>query len=211
MNSLNDKIYGYCETHTTAETDLLKAIVRQTHIKTLAPRMLSGHLQGRFLSLLSHLLKPHRILEIGTFTGYATLCLAEGLADNGILYTLEANDELETLILEHFEKSDFKHKIKLLIGNALDIIPTLSETFDLVFIDAGKRDYPNYYDLVIQKVRSGGLIIADNVLWSGKILDEKKDTDTQILDDFNKKIAADPRLECLLIPIRDGLMIARKK
>jgi caffeoyl-CoA O-methyltransferase len=211
MEIYNEKINAYCETHTSKETDLLHTLVRATHLKTLAPRMVSGHLQGRFLSLLSHLIQPKRILEIGTFTGYASLCLAEGLADDGILYSIEANDEMEPLILAHFEKSDFKDKIKLLVGDALHIIPQLEETFDLVFIDAAKRDYAKYYDLVVGKVRSGGLIIADNVLWSGKVLNETKDKDTQILDDFNKKIADDTAMECLLLPLRDGLMIARKK
>ena len=211
MEIFNEKIYGYCEKNTSQETDLLQKLVRETHLKTLSPRMLSGHLQGRLLSLYSHLIQPRRVLEIGTFTGYAALCLAEGLTGDGILYTLEGNDELESLILNHFEQSEYAHKIKLLIGNALTIIPTLDEIFDLVFIDAGKRDYIAYYDLVFDKVRSGGLIIADNVLWSGKVLDDKKDLDTQILDDFNKRIANDERVECLLLPLRDGLMIARKK
>jgi caffeoyl-CoA O-methyltransferase len=210
MDSLSDKINHYCEAHTTAENAVLQEVVRNTHLKTLVPRMLSGHLQGRFLSLISHLMKPQRILEIGTFTGYAAHCLAEGLAENGILYTLEGNDELESIIKKHIEKANLGFKIKSIIGNALEIIPTLEDVFDLVFIDAGKRDYPAYYDMCLEKTRSGGLILADNVLWSGKVLEEKKDTDTQILDAFNKKIHADPRVECLLLPLRDGLMIARK-
>jgi caffeoyl-CoA O-methyltransferase len=210
MDTLSDKINHYCETHTTSENAVLQELVRESHLKTLVPRMLSGHLQGRFLSLISHLMRPQRILEIGTFTGYAAHCLAEGLAENGILYTIEGNDELESIIKKHIEKANLGYKIKSIIGNALEIIPSLNEVFDLVFIDAGKRDYPAYYDMCIDTVRSGGLIIADNVLWSGKVLDEKKDTDTQILDAFNKKIHADPRVECLLLPLRDGLMIARK-
>ena len=177
----------------------------------MAPRMLSGHLQGRFLSLISHLMQPKRVLEIGTFTGYSALCLAEGLAEDGILYALEANDELEYLIQEYIEKGNFQDKIKLIIGNALEIMPTINEVFDLVFIDAGKRDYPLYYDLAIDKVRSGGLIIADNILWSGKVADDKKDLDTRMIDDFNKKIHADERVENILLPLRDGLMMARKK
>jgi caffeoyl-CoA O-methyltransferase len=210
MDTLSDKINNYCETHTTSENAILQELVRDTHLKTLVPRMLSGHLQGRFLSLVSHLMKPQRILEIGTFTGYAAHCLAEGLAENGVLYTLEGNDELESIIKKYIEKANLGYKIKSTIGNALEIIPTLEGVFDIIFIDAGKRDYPAYYDMCIEKVRSGGLIIADNVLWSGKILDEKKNIDTQILDDFNKKVHADPRVECLLLPLRDGLMIARK-
>ena len=211
MNFLLDKINSYAEAHTSPDSDLLKALERETHLKTLAPRMLSGHLQGRFLSLISHLMQPTRVLEIGTFTGYSALCLAEGLADDGILYALEANDELAYLIKQSVEKSPSPDKIKLLIGNALEIIPDLNETFDLVFIDAGKRDYPIYYDLVIDKVRSGGLIIADNILWSGKVVEDKKDVDTQIIDTFNKKIHADERVENILLPLRDGLMMARKK
>ena len=211
MNFLPEKINDYTEAHTSPDSDLLIALERETHLKTLAPRMLSGHLQGRFLSLISHLMQPKRVLEIGTFTGYSALCLAEGLADDGILYALEANDELEYLIKQSVGKSPFPNKIKLLIGNALEIIPKLDETFDLVFIDAGKRDYPMYFDLVINKVRSGGLIIADNILWSGKVVEDKKDVDTQIIDTFNKKIHADERVENILLPIRDGLMMARKK
>lgn len=211
MDSLTDKINHYCEAHTTAEKSIFQELVRETHLKTLSPRMLSGHLQGRFLSLISYLMKPQRILEIGTFTGYASLCLAESLGEDSILYTIEGNDELEPIIKKYIEKSGYGDKIILKIGDALKIIPTLQDVFDLVFIDAGKRDYPFYYDLCIDKIRRGGLIIADNVLWSGKVLEEKKDIDTQILDDFNKKICADTRVECLLLPLRDGLMIARKK
>ena len=211
MSLFSDKIYEYAEKHTTPDSAALQELIRETHLKTLSPRMLSGHLQGRLLSLLSHLIQPRRILEIGTFTGYSALCLAEGLASDGCVYALEANDELEYIIRKYMTETGFENKIKLLIGNALDIIPTIDETFDLVFIDAGKRDYPAYYDLVIDKVRSGGLIIADNILWSGKVLVEKKDADTKIIDEFNKKIHLDDRVENLLLPLRDGLMIARKK
>lgn len=211
MDFISEKINQYSEAHTTPDNAILNALVRDTHLKTLAPRMLSGHLQGRFLSLISHLMQPKRILEIGTFTGYSALCLAEGLAEGGILYALEANDELEYLIKKYVKESDLEHKIQVLIGNALEIIPTFDEEFDIVFIDAGKRDYPAYYDLVINKVRSGGLIIADNILWSGKVVADKKDLDTRIIDDFNKKIHADDRVENILLPLRDGLMMARKK
>ena len=210
MDFLPKKIADYAEAHTAPESALLQSLVRDTHLQTLAPRMLSGHLQGRFLSLITKLMQPQRILEIGTFTGYAALCLAEGLAKNGILTTIEANDELAFLIEKYIEKGGFQGKIKPIFGNALEIIPTLTDVFDLVFIDAGKRDYPAYYDLVLPKVRSGGLIIADNILWSGKVVEDKKDVDTTIIDQFNKKILADERVECLLLPIRDGLMMARK-
>jgi caffeoyl-CoA O-methyltransferase len=210
MEFLPKKIDDYCEAHTTPDSDILHALVRDTHLKTLAPRMLSGHLQGRFLSLISKLMRPKRVLEIGTFTGYSALCFTEGLADDGLLYAIEANDELAYLIEKNIKKSGFQEKIVLKIGNALEIIPTLDEVFDLVFIDAGKRDYPAYYDLVIDKVRSGGLIMADNILWSGKVVEEKKDLDTRILDGFNKKILNDPRVENVLLPLRDGIMMAYK-
>ena len=205
------KIEQYAEAHTTPESAVLQALVRETHLKTLAPRMLSGHLQGRFLSMIAKLMQPRRVLEIGTFTGYSALCFTEGVAEGGILYALEGNDELKHIIEKYIEVAGFQDKIKLLIGNALEIIPNLDEVFDLVFIDAGKRDYPAYWDLVIDKTRSGGLIIADNVLWNGKVADEKKNLDTQILDDFNKKVCADTRVECVLLPVRDGLMMAMKK
>jgi predicted O-methyltransferase YrrM len=211
MDFIDKKINDYAEAHTTPESALLQAIVRDTHLKTLSPRMLSGHLQGRFLSMIAKLMRPNRILEIGTFTGYSALCLTEGLSEEGILYALEANDELENMIRDYIQKSGFADKIRLYIGDALTIIPDLDETFDLVFMDAAKRDYPNYYDMVIDKVRSGGLIIADNILWSGKVVAEKKDTDTIIIDHFNKKLLADDRVECLLLPLRDGLMMALKK
>jgi caffeoyl-CoA O-methyltransferase len=210
MEVLPKKIDDYCEAHTTPDSEILHALVRETHLKTLVPRMLSGHLQGRFLSLISKLMRPKRVLEIGTFTGYSALCFTEGLAEDGLLYALEANDELAYLIEKNIKKSGFQEKIILKIGNALEIIPTLDEIFDLVFIDAGKRDYPAYYDLVIDKVRSGGLIMADNILWSGKVVEEKKDLDTQILDGFNKKIMNDPRVENVLLPLRDGIMMAYK-
>ena len=211
MDFLSPKIEQYAEAHTSPETEILQALVRETHLKTLAPRMLSGHLQGRFLSMIAKMMQPRRVLEIGTFTGYSALCLTEGVADGGLLYALEGNDELAHIIEKYIIASGFEDKIKLLIGNALEIIPKLDEVFDLVFIDASKRDYPMYWDLVIEKTRSGGLIIADNVLWSGKVVEEKKNLDTQILDAFNKKVLADTRVECLLLPLRDGLMVAMKK
>lgn len=211
MDFLPETISSYAEAHTSPESDLLKALNKETHLKTLQPRMLSGHLQGRFLSFLSKLQRPRRILEIGTFTGYAALCLAEGLTDDGILYTIEANDELQPIIKKYFRQAPQAHQLHLIIGNALNIIPEFNELFDIVFIDAGKRDYPAYFDLVIDKVIPGGIIIADNILWSGKVTLEKKDTDTQIIDAFNKKMRADTRVECILLPIRDGLLMMRKK
>ena len=210
MDFLPTKIAAYADAHTAPESDFLRALVRETHLKTLKPRMLSGHVQGRLLSLIAKLMQPRRILEIGTFTGYSALCLAEGLVADGILTTLEANDELESLIHKYINAAGFSEKIDVKIGDALKIIPTLDDVFDLVFIDAGKRDYPTYFDLVVPKVRSGGLVIADNILWSGKVVEEIKDFDTTIIDQFNKKVLADERVECLLLPLRDGLMMARK-
>ncbi|MEY4937415.1 MAG: hypothetical protein RIS64_3774 [Bacteroidota bacterium] len=212
LNILVEKMYDYAEAHSTSPSPALQALERETHLKTLRPRMLSGAAQGRFLSLLSKLMSPRRILEIGTFTSYATICLAEGLAEDGLIYTMEADEELEYLIQKFVKASNLEQKVKIHIGNALKMIPNLNEMFDIVFIDAGKRDYPQYFDLVIDKVRSGGIIIADNVLWSGKVaLDPKThDRDTKILDNFNKKLHQDPRVETLLLPLRDGLMIARK-
>jgi caffeoyl-CoA O-methyltransferase len=211
---LQDALWAYAETHSSPAPAYLARLERQTHLRTLQPRMLSGHLQGRLLSFLSALIQPKRVLEIGTFTGYSALCLAEGLPPDGILYALEANDERESLIREFIAEAGFEQKIELHIGNALEIVPKLTAQnplFDLVFIDAAKRDYPEYLALVINHVRSGGLIVADNVLWSGKVLDEKKDNDTRIIDAFNKNAAADPRLETLLLPLRDGLTLMRVK
>ena len=210
MDFLPHKISAYAEAHTTSDTPLLQALDRETHLQTLKPRMLSGHLQGRFLSMISQMLKPKAVLEIGTFTGYSALCLAEGLVEGGVLHTIEADEELEPIIRKYFEASGLEGKLRLHIGNALQIIPTLQETFDLVFIDAAKREYPAYYDLVIDRVRSGGFIIADNILWSGKVTEERQDVDTKIIDGFNKKIHEDSRVENILLPIRDGLMVARK-
>jgi predicted O-methyltransferase YrrM len=212
LNILVEKMYDYAAAHTTSPAPALQRLERETHLKTLRPRMLSGELQGRFLSLLSKLMSPRRILEIGTFTGYATICLAEGLAQDGLIYTMEADEELEYLIQNAVKRADLEQKVRIYIGDALKLIPDLNEMFDLVFIDAGKRDYAQYFELVIDKVRSGGIIIADNVLWSGKVVLDSNlhDRDTKILDNFNKKLHQDPRVETLLLPLRDGLMIARK-
>jgi predicted O-methyltransferase YrrM len=176
--------------------------------------MLSGHLQGRFLSMISALVKPKSILEIGTYTGYSALCLAEGLAEGGKLITIDVNPELEDLVNHFVKEAGFENKIQMIIGDAYQIIRTLPQTFDLVFIDADKASYSKYFDLVIEKVPSGGIILADNVLWSGKVVDEKslaKDKDTQLIDAFNKKVQADPRVDAVLLPLRDGMMVLRKK
>lgn len=213
MDFLDPKIDEYAEEHTSPETDVIRELNRHTHVNVLKPRMLSGHLQGRLLSMISKMIKPQRILEIGTYTGYSALCLAEGLQENGKLITIDVNYELEDLVNTYIEKAGFSDKIEMKIGNALDIIPTLDNSFDIVFIDADKYNYANYYDLLIDKLPKGAVLIADNVLWSGKVLDpvKNKDKDTLALIEFNKKIQEDDRVENVLMPIRDGLMIIRKK
>jgi predicted O-methyltransferase YrrM len=212
MEFLPPEIDQYADDHTSPESDLLHKINRETHLEVLKPRMLSGHLQGRLLSMISKLHRPHRILEIGTYTGYAALCLAEGLAEDGKLITLDKNEELERRVRGYFDESPFASQIELLIGNALEIIPTLKESWDLVFIDADKENYLPYYEMVIENVSTGGLIIADNVLWSGKVADDsKQDHDTQKIREFNDTIQKDKRVENVLLPVRDGLMMIRKK
>jgi caffeoyl-CoA O-methyltransferase len=209
MYIVHQDIEKYAAAHSTPESELLQTLNRDTHAHVLKARMLSGHLQGNVLATFSQMLRPKRILEIGTFTGYSAICLAQGLAENGLLYTLEANEELEGMINKYIEAANLADKIKLIIGKAMQIIPTLDETFDMVFIDADKSNYSNYYDLVFGKVRKGGFIIADNVLWYGKVLD-KQDKDTQAIKDFNEKVQQDTRVTNTLLPLRDGLMIAQK-
>lgn len=208
-----DKIEEYILSHIDEEGDLLKNLNRDAHVNLLRPRMLSGHLQGRLLKMFSRLVQPQYILEIGTYTGYATQCLAEGAPDGAEIHTLEVNDELEDFIMKHLHKSKLEDKIHLHIGDALQIIPTLDCVFDLVFIDANKRHYCEYYDLIFDKVRSGGLIIADNTLWDGKVLEIPHHTDKQTIgiQEFNAKIASDDRVEKVILPIRDGLTLIWKK
>jgi caffeoyl-CoA O-methyltransferase len=211
MAFIAPEIDEYCGEHTSPESELLSKLSRETHAKVLQARMLSGHLQGRFLAMLSNMIQPNNILEIGTYTGYSALCLAEGLTEIGKLITLDVNEELEEFVRSFFKESPLNDKIDFRIGNAIEIIPTLTETFDLVFIDADKLNYANYYDLVFEKVRQGGFIISDNVLWSGKVADKsKKDKDTLSIRAFNKKLHDDNRVENILLPIRDGLMVVRK-
>jgi caffeoyl-CoA O-methyltransferase len=213
MKFLPEEIEAYSEAHTETETDLLKLLNRETHAKVLNPRMLSGQIQGRFLSMLSRMIRPRRILEIGTFTGYSAICLAEGLVPDGKIITIDINEELETFTSNFFTQAGLSDKVDYLIGNALDIIPSLNETFDLVFIDADKINYISYFNVCLDKVRPGGFLIADNVLWSGKVADKglkKIDKDTQALLDFNKAVQDDPRVSNLLLPVRDGLMIIQK-
>jgi len=204
---LQDLLLRYCE----PESELLQQIDRETNLKVLMPRMLSGHYQGRVLSMLSKLVNPQRILEIGTFTGYATLCLAEGLRPDGLLYTLDINIELEEMVRKNFAQSNYNEQINYILGDATTTINTLDEVFDLVFIDADKKNNGTYYDLIFDKIRPGGLIIVDNVLWSGKVLSNQQDKDTRNIITFNDKVAADHRVEKLILPVRDGLFIIRKK
>lgn len=210
---MTDSIEEYILQHIDEEGDLLKNLNRDAHVNLLRPRMLSGHLQGRLLKMFCRLVQPKRILEIGTYTGYATLCLAEGAPDDAEIHTLEVNDELEDFIMKHLHKSKLEDKIHLHIGDALEIIPTLHETFDLVFIDANKRHYCQYYDLIFDKVRPGGLIIADNTLWDGKVLETPHHTDKQTIgiQEFNNMIAKDNRIEKVILPMRDGLTLIWKK
>ncbi|MFB1013043.1 MAG: O-methyltransferase [Bacteroidia bacterium] len=214
MEFIAQNLADYAEKHTSPEPKLLAELNRDTYANVLTPRMLSGHIQGRVLSMFSKMIKPKAILEIGTYTGYAALCMAEGLTADSVLHTIDIDEELETRINTFVSQSPFAHQVKLHIGNALDIIPTLNESFDLVFIDADKENYAAYYDLLIDRLPSGAVLIADNVLWSGKVLEADqlpKDNDTKALDSFNKKIQADSRVENVLMPIRDGLMVIRKK
>lgn len=212
MKLLEDKIDQYAQLFSTPENEVLAALNRETHLKIMIPQMLSGHIQGNFLKMISYMLNPSRVLEIGTFTGYSAICFAEGLTENGKVHTIDINAELEDICAKYFKLSGFEDKIKHHIGAALDIIPSIDETFDLVFIDADKINYANYYDLVFDKVRKGGFIIADNVLWSGKVAEDIKpnDKDTLALHAYNKKIQEDERVENFLVPIRDGLMVAKK-
>lgn len=203
----------YILQHSDSEPAYLTKISRDTHVKLLNPRMVSGHLQGRVLSMLCKMIQPHKALEIGTFTGYSALCIAEALTDEDVLHTIEIDDELEDLILENFAGSEHGHKIKLHIGNALEIIPTLNEVFDLVFIDADKREYTAYFEAVFPKLRNGGFILADNTLWNGKVVTQAKPNDRQTMEilRFNDLIASDDRIEKVILPLRDGLTIIRKK
>lgn len=213
MHFLPQKIDDYVVEHSAQEPQILRELSRETWQKVLNPRMLSGAFQGRVLAMISKLIAPKNILEIGTYTGYSALCLAEGLAQNGKLFTIDKNEELEELQTKYFEKSEFRNQIKQYVGNAIEIIPTINEKFDLVFIDADKSNYPNYFNLIIDKMNTGGIILSDNVLWSGKVVEklDPKDLDTKMLLAYNKILATDERLETVLLPIRDGLTISRVK
>jgi caffeoyl-CoA O-methyltransferase len=203
-------LLDYCEKHSAPESDLLRELNRETHLRIGSPRMLSGHLQGRFLSLLSALCRPKLILEIGTYTGYSALCLAEGLESGGKLITIDPNEETNHFAQKYIDRSAYKDRITIITGQAQDIISGLENGIDLVFIDADKRNYSLYFDMVIDKVSPGGMIIADNVLWSGKVLDKQPDTDTLAITAFNKKMREDKRVSPLMLPLRDGLTLLRK-
>jgi len=212
MEFIASSLFDYVVQHSQEEPQLLKDLTRETHLKVLQPRMLSGPLQGRFLSLLAKLLSPKRILEVGTFTGYATLCLAEGLPKEGIIDTLDKNEELVDFQRSYFDRSPWGNQIHQHLGNALDIIPQLNSTYNLIFLDADKKNYLNYLPLLLPKLNSGGLLLSDNVLWSGKVLEatQKNDEDTKILKAFNQELASHPALETVLLPLRDGLTLSRK-
>ena len=209
MHFLSPDLEQYIETHSEAEPALLAALSRETHLKVLRPRMITGHYQGRVLSLLSRLVHPLHILEIGTYTGYSALCLAEGLQSGGSLHTIDLNPELQAIQQKYFQKSDYADQITSHLGEALDIIPGLEQKFDLAFIDADKAEYPEYFEAVYPKMNKGGMILLDNVLWSGKVVEplDKKDQTTRILLSLNKKLQQDPRVRTVLLPVRDGLTV----
>lgn len=213
MEFISQELDDYVCAHTEKEPELLYELNRRTHLEVLQPRMLSGQFQGRVLSMLSHMIRPKNILEIGTYTGYSALCLAEGLQDGGKIVTLDKNEELEDLVMEFFDRAGLSQTIDFRVGNAMEIVPTLKEEFDLVFIDADKRNYGNYYDMVIERMPSGGYILLDNVLWSGKVIEDvdPNDIDTVELIALNKRLQDDDRVQNVLLPIRDGLTILRKK
>lgn len=211
MHFISQALEQYVADHSQNEPDLLARLNRETHQKILQPRMLSGHFQGRVLSMLSKIIHPKNILEIGTYTGYATLCMAEGLAKNGTIDTLDNNEELVDFQRKYFDESPWAAQIHQHLGNALEIIPTLNKKFDLVFIDADKENYIHYFDLIVPMMNPGGIILSDNVLWSGKVLEEVKPNDksTKVLLEYNELLKTDPRVETVLLPIRDGLTVSR--
>lgn len=211
MHFISEELETYIADHSQIEPELLAALNRETHQKILQPRMLSGHFQGRVLSMLSKLIRPSHILEIGTYTGYATLCLCEGLQKNGNVDTIDINEELESIQKKYFDLSPWKSQINQHIGDAIEIIPNLGKKYDLVFIDADKENYLNYFDLIVPMINQGGIILSDNVLWSGKVLEtpNPKDVSTNILLEYNKKVNQDSRVETVLLPIRDGLTVTR--
>ena len=202
----------YLVEHSQEEDPVLKELARQTYLKEVHPRMLTGHIMGSFLTMFSKLMAPERILEIGTYTGYSAICLARGMRKGGKLITIEINDELRGTAIEYFKKAGLEEQINLINGDALEVIPSLKGSFDLVFLDAHKDNYPNYYNLIIERVSAGGYILADNVLWGGKVLDDKLlDQTTRTIDQFNKMITSDERVDNLCLPLRDGVMVIKKR
>jgi predicted O-methyltransferase YrrM len=212
MDFLPELIEQYVDSHTREESDVLKKLNRETYAKVMMPQMLSGHVQGRFLKMISCMVNPSQVLEVGTFTGYSSICLAGGLKEDGMVHTIDINEELLPMALRYIKEAGMENKIKTYTGNALEIIPIINQTFDLVFIDADKTNYSKYYELAINKLRLGGFILADNVLWSGKVTEpiQKSDDETKAIMEYNDMVMRDPRVENVLVPIRDGLMIARK-
>ena len=213
MEFISEDLSNYCETHTSNESEILKKLNRETHLKVVSPRMLSGHLQGRFLSFISKLKQPKLIVEIGTYTGYSALCLAEGLTKEGKLISIDVNEETSAFAKSFIQQTDYATQIELVIADAKEYIKTITDPIDLIFIDADKKNYLNYYHLAIDRLNTGGLIIADNVLWSGKITmpESAMDRETLALHEFNKFVQQDERVENILLPVRDGLMVVRKK
>jgi len=211
MHFISQELENYIEQHSEKEPQLLAALNKETYQKVLLPRMLSGHFQGRVLSMLSKLIRPVNILEIGTYTGYSALCLCEGMQENGILHTIDIKEELVDFQRKHFDKSPWGNQIVQHLGEAIAIIPTLDIQFDLVFIDADKENYINYFELIVPKMNKGGIILSDNVLWSGKVLEplQPNDLSTKIILEYNQLLINDPRVETVLLPIRDGLTVSR--
>jgi predicted O-methyltransferase YrrM len=211
MNEIKNLLTDYAEAFTSGESEVLAELRAHCYAHYEDSAMLSGFFQGRVLSMLSHMIKPNMVLEIGTYLGYSALCFAEGLADGGKVITLDIQEDTNAVARSFVEKTEYADRIEFLLGNAVDLIPNLPEDFDLVFIDADKPNYSNYYNLVFDRVRPGGFIIADNVLWSGKVIEDEKDENTQALHDFNKTVMVDDRVANVLLPIRDGLMVVRKE
>ena len=211
MNFISDQLQQYIDDHSMEESDLLKALDRETHQKVLQPRMLSGSYQGRLLALLAKMIGPKKILEVGTYTGYATLCMAEGLTTGGSIDTIDHNEELADMQRRYFDQSPYGSQIVQHLGEAKDILKTLAGPYDLVFLDADKENYPHYFDLIIDKLEPGGILLSDNVLWSGKVLEKATDEATSALQEYNHKINTDVRVETVVLPIRDGLTITRKR
>lgn len=210
MEITNDEIQQYCERITSAEPEQLQRVNRDTHAEVLNPRMLSGHLQGRFFAMISKMIQPKCVLEIGTYTGYSALCFAEGISKEGKIITIDMNEELEGRVRKYFEDAGVSSIMDYRIGDAREIIPTLTDRFDLVYIDADKTNYATYYDLVFDNLNVGGFIVSDNVLWDGKVIDQVPDRDTQVMLDYNQKIRNDSRVENILVPLRDGISLVRK-